>query len=249
MALYILTVFLNKKWKLGLTDSDIQRTLGTFIFLSLFIVITLPIFIPMIKREFVRSHSAKVILVPIFLTIIVDYLIELSRYIPIFWGRDFVRVAEGQVINELPQFSITSFIFMAFFPAVLEEFVYRFLPFGGMKAILEVVIAKDYKQSNLENTSYLYRISSFIYDVIFIRKNKLILGILIILTSTLFSLLHIPDITNFYAYFISGVLFCFYYLKYGYLGAIVGHAMSNYLPFGYILANVTAEVLFGIKLN
>ena len=214
-------------------------------------MVIFPQLIPMIKKEFVKSESIKVILVPIFLTIIVDYIIELSRYFPILIGGEMIKVGTDQVISHLKNYTISSFIFMGLYPAVLEEFLFRFVPFCGIKLFFQNALLFIYELTqdlrNKKIVKVLYKTLNNIYIDLYVKKQSPLLIILIVIISTAFSLIHGTDITNFYCYFIYGLLFCYYYLKYGYLSCVIGHAIGNYLTLSYTLAKITARIVLGIS--
>jgi hypothetical protein len=61
----------------------------------------------------------------------------------------------------------------------------------------------------------------------FIQKNKYYLTVWLLVITTWFAVGHGSDITNFHSYFIPGLFFGIFFLKYGFLSAWLSHATFN----------------------
>ncbi|MEG2936521.1 MAG: CPBP family intramembrane glutamic endopeptidase [Clostridium sp.] len=57
---------------------------------------------------------------------------------------------------------------------------------------------------------------------------------LIIFNNILFSLSHLPDLSNFHLYFVVGVVITVIYIKFGFYGSWICHGAFNYFSFKYL---------------
>ncbi|MCD2338201.1 CPBP family intramembrane glutamic endopeptidase [Bacillus cereus] len=66
-----------------------------------------------------------------------------------------------------------------------------------------------------------------IYNQLFSHKNPLYIWGWILITNLGFALFHSPDISNFYAYFIPGIINALLFLRLGFLSAWLAHGVYN----------------------
>ncbi|MDA1909461.1 CPBP family glutamic-type intramembrane protease [Bacillus cereus] len=65
------------------------------------------------------------------------------------------------------------------------------------------------------------------YNQLFTHKNPLYIWSWILITNLGLALLHGPDISNFYAYFIPGLINALLFLRLGFLSAWLAHGIFN----------------------
>jgi membrane protease YdiL (CAAX protease family) len=245
---YLIILLFSSSKKL--LSQDIYRsTLAMCIGLS--IVIFLPEFFDKIKSVFVynitKNNILKVIIALFISCLLVDYTVEFSRYLPVLINSNNsgISVASGQgAFPTLPNgyIQVVSFGLLA---AFLEELIFRFIPLTG------IFYLKDIFTSIKNPPKYIERIIqgfNYFERKIIDRELNLISVVFILLVSAVFSLSHEPNLLNFHMYFISGILYCIVYRKYGLIPSTLVHGLSNLFigNIGWYLAKYT--YLFVISL-
>lgn len=241
MCILVLVLVWNKHFKIGIDVIPITATFSNLIFLAIMLLFVFPKQLPnlinIIKIDFIKIKSLKIILLPIILTLVVDYFIEFSRYLPILIGCEpLYSVGKNQMIFNLSAYSISRFIFLSLSPGVIEELLFRVIPFGLIYPFLLKNI-----DINAHIGVWMNKPLDFVCNHMHINKRKLFLATFTIFVSTIFSIMHGPDIKNFYFYFIPGLVFSLFYQKYGYLACIIAHTSSNYINLAADLARLTAK--------
>ena len=94
-----------------------------------------------------------------------------------------------------------------------EEFIFRVLFFTLVLTIVKLCLRTDGQTS---------------YNMVYSLKHP-ICWITLVLSSTIFSLVHGPDLTSFHIYALGGLLCGILYLKHGYLAAVLAHFSFNFL--------------------
>lgn len=249
LTLLSLIFFINQKFKLNLSEDTLAVDFGFFVPITGALT-----FLPSLRKVFLNqlttSGSSKVIFIPILICSTLGYIKELTRYIPLLFNSSYVSVASGQAIDNTGMFTISSFVFIGFFPGFNEEFIFRFLSYSGLKMMLTEIQFFLKSMSTYKNTFsrfnlYICKKLEWFYLKFYIQKDKKFLAIWIVTVSTLFSLSHFPDKTNFYMYFVSGSVYAYLFLRYGLLASMIGHAMHNYFSsFNFWLAGITIKFFF-----
>lgn len=182
----------------------------------------------LLKENFIKSTSVLAILLPIFIAIIKGFVLSFTRFIPLFFDANVIGIGSSQAIIQLPPFSLSYFFVYCLSPGVTEEIVFRFIPYIFPKIIIENL---NILKAILPNKFILNPINKFYKDLYINKKTWAMISWLII-TSTIFSLAHGPNITNFYLYFVPGAIFGCLYLKYGLISCMLCHMFGNYFsPF------------------
>ncbi|HAX72506.1 MAG TPA: hypothetical protein DCY20_03150 [Firmicutes bacterium] len=105
---------------------------------------------------------------------------------------------------------------------IFEEFLFRVVMFALFAWFIHTVF-KSFKLNALLNTN----ISWFdVYNL----KSK-VCWVVIIVSSTVFSLMHGPDLSSFHFYALGGLVGAVLFLKFGYWAAVVQHFAYNYLTY------------------
>lgn len=194
------------------------------------------------KSQLTRSDSVNVILIPLVTAILLGYVIEISRGILILFGKEYIQVSSGQPTYNFGVFTVESFIFEALLPAFIEEFIFMFLSYSGVKIIINKVVYaledniinfRQKKQTYIKKRLIIFE--NFIlkgmkgfYTSFYMKNNKAITIIWVFVTATIFSFAHMSSTTSFYMYFVSGAVYSIIFFKYGLLGGITAHAFHNY---------------------
>lgn len=182
-----------------------------------------------LKKRFISYPDlSKVILIPILVGYLLSFLTYVNVYVFLLSGIE-PTVGSGQYNEDLQYFpSSLNFLFLGFFPAVNEEFMFRFFTYSGLFLLLVNFVGTPYNKSFFKSFKDWYiKICEKIYIELFVNNNRFYLAGWLIITSTLFSLMHGPTVTNFHYYFIGGLVDGILFLRYGLLASIISHATFN----------------------
>lgn len=217
----------------GLISKDVQcLSIPSIVYL---IIILGYIFKPQIyhtfKKEFIKSQSIKVLVVPLVMAPFIKIIVLLAYNI-------FNNLSEStETINTKHGWVTLSYaIYYCLAPAVVEEILFRFVGFNGLRVFVENLISKTvindkYGGENIirfictniiDSTN---KLLTFIHNKLFIKRDIIAMFVWIMLTSYLFAQGHTG---YFFIHFVAGVLFAILYLKYGLLSSIIAHFLGNY---------------------
>ena len=170
-----------------------------------------------------RSESLVVIIIPIIIAAITRVLTNVLQILPVLFGGDVIGIAKGQM--NLSEFSYIERVLVGTIVGpFFEEFLFRVVFFTTIAYILGFI-----------DNKFSYEISKKVFNL-----KSILCWILIVLGNILFSLVHLPDISNFHLYFIGGVIDTIIYIKYGFYASWLSHGFYNYFRFTFIFS------LFGV---
>jgi len=206
---------LDKVFNLGLISEE-----AADVFTTLFILIcTVVFFIPGLRKSFSkwflldRKKIVQSICFPILAAILMDFLENLYRLIPYWLGSDIIGVGSNQITTIKGVSDLGLELGTSILVPFNEEFIFRYLMFVGVPLLI-VYTLNDFDWFN--------RIKRLIE-----KRKKMYLISWIIIVNLLFGMAHGPDLLSFPIYFSSGILFTFFFLRYGFLSAWLSHGMSN----------------------
>ena len=208
----------------GIKNQELTDTLTIICTYIIFVTITFPELGQIQKEDFIKSNSVKVIIYPFILMPIICFVCSIIRFLPSLYGYDIIPIGKNQVVNTYPAFHFGVIIYMALFPAITEEFFYRFLCFQGIKFGLGKTLGSDdeiitcmYRKITTRPIIKILFFIPFIieqmYHKLFIEKKKLALLCWALVTSAVFSMGHEPNLQSFYLYFVPGLCFCLLLFK------------------------------------
>lgn len=146
------------------------------------------------------------------------------QVIPILFGGNVIGIAKGQM--DMSKFSPIERIFVGTIVGpFFEEFLFRVVFFTTIAYI-----------SGFIDSKFDYKLSKKIFNL-----RSIVCWILIIVGNILFSLVHVPDVSNFHLYFIGGLIDTIIYIKYGFYASWLSHGFYNYFRFPLIFS------LFGVS--
>ncbi|MFJ5717295.1 type II CAAX prenyl endopeptidase Rce1 family protein [Neobacillus sp. NPDC093127] len=225
-----LLLYLNEKLELGMNDTHVELMVTPFtVFMYLLFVF------PNLRKDFFKRFWAKdnltySICFPILVSIFLVFLINIFRLVPLMFGSgSVVGVGKGQYIEEADLSLLGGLLFHAFFPTFSEEFLFRYLCYGGLFVFFTYTILQKPGNDNSQRTTKFERCVDWFRTKLFVEKNKYFVLSWLLIITTWFAMIHEPDITNFYGYFIPGLVFGIFFLKYGFLSAWLSHASFNAL--------------------
>lgn len=242
-VIVIFMIFIILANRLGIKNQDLINNLTIISSYIVLVNILFPELGQVLKVDFIKSPSIKAILYPFLFMPIIYFACNITRFLPLLYGHDVIPIGKNQVINTYSAFSFGFILYIAVFPAVTEEFLFRFLGFHGIKLVFGKALGYDtkrftdiYKGKNAKPGIRILFFIPFIiisilegmYEKLFIEKTKFALLCWIIATSTVFSLSHGPSLGSFYIYFVPGLAFAYFYLRYGLLSSMIAHFSSNY---------------------
>lgn len=164
-----------------------------------------------------RSDSVVVIIIPILVAAAKRVLNNVLQVIPILFRGNIIGVARGQL--DISTYSRIDKIFVATIVGpFLEEFLFRRVFFTSIAYIVGYI-------DNRLGKNFVKKIFNF---------KSIICWILIVINSSIFSLIHLPDASNFHLYFIGGVVYSIIYIKYGFYASWLCHGFYNYFSFAFI---------------
>lgn len=236
--LLLFTIFLV--FILRITDKNLLTETYIEVFVASFMA-AIFIFMPEVFNNFKVNWIKNISLynvLPISVILLVvgvvsEFVIEFSRYIPMFLGTMENIIPIGSLQGRIPSVSygfiqVTIFAFLA---ALFEEILFRYAALTGIPIFINSinnVIEKGYKyKPKIKVNILLYRAIPKINRFLVWLDTKTGKTILVIVFSSLFSLLHGPTILSFHIYFIPGVIFSVIYLRYGLLLATLYHMFNN----------------------
>lgn len=206
----IIYIFADKFFQLGLT-SDAAIDIFTLPFMY---IITLLIFLPQARKKFVswfilkREETYKSVCFPILVAIIQSFLVYIYLYTPYWLGSEAISIGSKQVTTVEGVTEIGLTIGASIIGPFTEEFIFRFILIAGFIGILNLLIRKFNR---------------------FIKMKPIAIFFWIIVTNSLFSIAHGPDLLSFPTYFVGGVIPSLFFIRYGFLAAWISHGMFNFL--------------------
>jgi uncharacterized protein len=224
-----LLLYINGKFELGMTDTHIELIVTPF-----FILIYLLFMFPSLRKDFFtrflyKENLTHSICLPILVSIILVFLINASRLLPLLFGGDVVGVGKGQFIEKADLSLMGELLFHALFPTFSEEFLFRYLAYGGLFVFLTYGFLSNPGEKSVLNTTKFEKYINWFRTKLFIERNKYFVMTWLLIVTVWFTMVHKPDLTNFHGYFIPGLFFGIFYLKYGFLSAWLAHASFNAL--------------------
>ncbi|HEQ3527746.1 TPA: CPBP family intramembrane metalloprotease [Bacillus cereus] len=216
VLLFILLVLADKLSGLGISNN-----INTIESLYLFSLVLTGIFIfPTIRKDFQnrfilnKNKLYVTIGLPILIGILMQVILTLIRFIPIFLGHDMIGIGSGQ-ITYTSDVTKTGFLFLvSVIGPFNEEIVFRYSLYAGIFLVLA-----DFKTK----FSWIEKV----YDELFTHKNPIYIWSWVVVTNIGFALLHGPDISTFFLYFIPGTIYALFFLKSGFLSAWLAHGAFN----------------------
>lgn len=216
LFLSILFMLADHRLKFGLSSNE-----GLTIFIvPLCLMLSWIIVDENLRKDFVnrfllsKKNLHLSICIPILVSIITEFVLNLLRFVPYWLGYDVINPGKNQVTT-LNDFTATGLLFsVSVIGPFSEEFLFRYLPYGGL-SLAFAGMSKEIKW--LKN----------IYDALFINKNPKYIWAWIIITNIVFAMAHGPDILSFPLYFIPGIVFSLFFLRFGFLAAWISHGASN----------------------
>ncbi|MFB5094223.1 CPBP family intramembrane metalloprotease [Bacillus cereus] len=186
-----------------------------------FSVLLAGIFIfPIIRNDFKnrfilnKNKLYLTISLPIIIGILIQFIVTFIRFIPTLLGQDMIGIGSEQITYTSDLTKTGFLILVSVIGPFQEEFVFRYLFYAG------IFLA-------LANFKVKFSWIKKIYNELFIHKNPLYIWGWILVTNLIFTLYHGPDITNFYAYFIPGVINALFFIRLGFLSAWLAHGVFN----------------------
>ncbi|MCI0767261.1 CPBP family glutamic-type intramembrane protease [Bacillus sp. TL12] len=223
VLLFILLVLADKLSGLGISNNN-----NAIESLYLFSIVLTGIFIfPTIRKDFQnhfilnKNKLYVTIGLPILIGILMQFIINFIRFIPIFLGHDMIGIGSGQ-ITYTSDLTKTGFLFLvSVIGPFNEEIIFRYSLYAGIFLALA-----DFKTK----FSWLEKV----YNELFIHKSPKYIWGWILVTNVGFALLHGPDISTFYLYFIPGVIDALFFLRFGFLSAWLAHGAFNLCSFAVL---------------
>ena len=213
---FILLVLADKLSGLGISDNT--DAIGSLYFFS--VLLTGILVFPTIRTDFQNRfilHKNKPYLtigLPILIAILMQIILTFIRFIPTFFGHDMIGIGSDQV-TYTSDLTTTGFLFLvSIIGPFNEEIFFRYLLYAGIFLALADI-----------KTKFLWL--EKVYHEVFIHKNPQYIWSWVILTNIGFALLHGPDISTFYLYFIPGVVDALLFLRLGFLSAWLAHGACN----------------------
>lgn len=166
-----------------------------------------------------RSDSLEVIMIPILVAVIKRLISNFLQVLPVIFGGNAIGIAKGQV--DMSSYNpIDKIIEGTIIGPLFEEFLFRIVFFTIITYIVGYI-------DNRFQKSFLKKLFDF---------KSILCWIIIVVNGSLFSLAHLPDISNFHLYFIGGVVYSIIYIKYGFYGSWLCHGFYNYFRFAFIFS-------------
>lgn len=185
-----------------------------------------------LKEESIKSDSIYLVTLPLIFAIVKNFVISITRFLPMLWGEGMIGIGSNQAIVQLESGTFEYTVFHCIFPAVSEELLFRFLPYIGLFVLLKYILnIKETLKSkySIRNLNVIFKPIEKLRNDLFYCKKTWAIILWITITATIFAMAHGPNISNFYLYFTGGMLYGWLYLKYGLISSILGHMLSNYL--------------------
>lgn len=206
----IVIIFSDKFFQLGLTnDTAIEIFITPFIFILICFI-----FSSKLREKFSsgfllnKDETYKAVCYPILVAIANAFFVYIYMYTPYWLGFEAVGIGSKQVTTVEGVSDIGLIIGSSVIGPFNEEFIFRFLLFGGMIMILKN-LSKKFKWIK--------------------SKRSMIIFLCIIISNTIFSMVHGPNLSSFPLYFIGGVIDTLFFLRYGFLAGWIAHGMFNFL--------------------
>ncbi|MDF9596698.1 CPBP family intramembrane metalloprotease [Bacillus cereus] len=216
VLLFLLLVLADKLSGLGLSNNK-----NAIESLYLFSVLLAGIFIfPTIRNDFKSRfilHKKKLYLtigLPIIIGILMQFIVTSISFIPTLLGHEMIGIGTDQ-ITYTTEITKAGFLFLVtVIGPFQEEIFFRYLLYAGIfLALADLKVKFSWVEK--------------IYNQLFTHKNPLYIWGWILITNLGFALLHGPDISNFYAYFIPGIINALLFLRLGFLSAWLAHGVFN----------------------
>jgi hypothetical protein len=128
-----LLIFIDEKFGLGMTDDHINLFVVPFMTLIYLLFIFPTLRNDFLKRFLHKENITNSICIPILTSITLVFIINLSRLIPLFFGgSNVIGVGSAQYIEQADLSVMGELLFHALIPTFSEEFLFRYLCFGGL---------------------------------------------------------------------------------------------------------------------
>ncbi|WP_227493943.1 CPBP family intramembrane glutamic endopeptidase [Bacillus cereus] len=183
------------------------------------LLFALLITIPKLRRDFtdyffLNDKKYLIIGLPILVAIGMQVVFNFVRFIPTWMGGDMIGVGSGQFTTSETLSEMGERILVCVIVPFNEEFSFRYIPYAAL--LWGANSAKEH--SNVFNKLYLN---------LFVEKNTKYVWVWILSTSFVFAMIHEPSVLNFSFYFIPGVVYAWFFLRYGFFSALLAHSIFN----------------------
>lgn len=228
----LIVIFLDIKLHLGFSETDME----VFIF-PLLTLLNFFIMFPNLRKNFYKQFLKTkelhlLIALPILLSLIQLLLIYIYMYIPVFYNNDPVSIGSNQYVTSENLTILGDFLLTSIVGPFNEEVIFRFLLLYYVPLIILRSLFIERQILNVTIQKFFYLLN---------KKNKVIISVWVILISSIFSLMHGPDLWSFIIYFPGGVICSYLFLRYGFISAWIAHASFNAIsPF---MHNVVIKLL------
>lgn len=202
---------------LGLTAESSME-----IFVAPFIMIVSVILIyPKLRNDFFqrfilnKENFHQAVCYPILAAIGLTFLINLLRFIPYWMGKgELIGIGSNQV-TAIPELTQSGYMVGAVIMGPFtEEFIFRYLLYGGVLLLLQSSIVHSKILQNFEYHLYINRTGKYVWSWILI-------------SNVIFAAFHGPNLLNFWIYLIPGMVAAWFFIKYGFLSSWISHSMFN----------------------
>lgn len=215
----VLAFFLIYMQKLGLikesTDYLYSSTCILIILMSTLYCSNYDTYKYIIDKIKITRRQLFTIYIPISVALIERLVTNILQILSYMQGKGIIKPAKGQLVFKSPTI-LDKILSTSVVAPFLEEFIFRLLFFS----VIAYLLNKITKNKN---------ISQKILDL-----DDISCWILIVINSILFSLMHLPDASNFHLYYIGGIVNCIIYLKYGFFSSVIAHSIYNLVHLNFI---------------
>lgn len=225
LILGVVLSFINHRYLIN-SPSDIQLeqdfsdSWQLFIMLT-YILVIVPKYWFLFKKLFISKDLFKAIMHPIIIALFLYYILSIIQYLPVTFGMSSIPVGRGQSTSSYIPLSLVDFIYMGFFPAFNEELLFRFFPYAWLYLFVT--------NGRSRRLGIFSKLKGQIKHLLFVTRDKRLEWIWIFFFSTLFAIIHEPNVFNFYMYFIPGAVFNYMFLRYGFISGVIAHATFNFM--------------------
>jgi membrane protease YdiL (CAAX protease family) len=229
LIIFILS-FMNISFKMGVDDILMVNTIYLLFFVLMFFIFNKKVRAEFLK-VFIRKEAINGVVIAALVTMFLEIIINMIRFIPYIFGHDVLGPGKGQYV---PDDALTEFgviLYIGIITGFTEEFIFRFLGYSGLGIVLykivDLVVTKSIDKKTSRVSLMIATICENIHDKLFVQKSKKYLFYWLMIISFLFAMVHLPSVLSFPLYFIPGLFFGFLFLRYGFLAAWIAHALGN----------------------
>lgn len=216
---------LEVKLNFGFSKMDFENATIPLLFFLYFILL-----VPIIRKKFIKNlirtrELHLLIAIPILLVLAKLFIVYGYMYLSFLINPGVVSIGSNQYIPSEELTKLGNIVLTGIIGPFNEEVLFRFFllylfPYS-IYFFMRNLIDKETKKSKIR------LIINGLYQYIFIKNNKQILFMWIIIVASIFSIVHGPNLWSFPLYFLGGLLYNYLFLKYGFLTAWFAHGLSN----------------------